>query len=89
MKSRFHSLTSRKLGLFHQYKDLKKQLEENLNEKGLEKIFLSIFVQIFTRVTFVTSSSTAGQIQGETLEKSNLNLNATQGVNSSISFGVF
>ena len=86
MKSRLHSLTSRKLGLFHQYKDLKKQLEENLNEKGLKKVFLSIFVQIFTRVT---SSSTAGQIQGETLEKSNLNLNATQGVNSSISFGVF
>ena len=86
MKSRLHSLTSRKLGLFHQYKDLKKHVEENLNEKGLKKIFLSIFVQIFTRVT---SSSSAGQIQGETLEKSNLNLNATQGVNSSISFGVF
>ena len=65
---------------------MKKHQEENLNEKGLKKKFLSIFVQIFTHVT---SSSTAGQIQGETLEKSNLNLNATQGVNSSISFGVF
>ena len=65
---------------------MKKHQEGNLNEKGLKKMFLSIFVQIFTRVT---SSSTAGQIQGETLEKSNLKLNATQGVNSSISFGVF
>ena len=55
-------------------------------KRDWKKIFLSIFVQIFTRVT---SSSSAGQIQGETLEKSNLNLNATQGVNSSISFGVF
>ena len=85
MKSRLHSLTSRKLGLFHQYKDLKKHVEI-LMKRDWKKIFLSIFVQIFTRVT---SSSTAGQIQGETLEKSNLNLNATQGVNSSISFGVF